>query len=360
MKVLIDNVVFYIQQRGGVSVVWREIINRILKEKSIHVKFLEYGKTSNIFRTGLDIDNTKIINRNGWFFPIKRYLNPKYEFNERFIFHSSYYRTCQNKNAINITTVHDFTYEMFFPFLKRTLHGWQKRRAIRNSDYVVCVSENTKKDCLKYIKGLDESKVKVIYNGVSKRYYPIEDKMSLQLPFPHQSYVMFVGDRTHYKNFNLVVDFWKKSNYNLVIVGSPLNISEQALFDDLGPDKKYVLLTDIPNDRLNELYNGAFCLIYPSKYEGFGIPIIEAQKAGCPVIAYDASSIPEIMGYKELLLHELSENEIQKKIKYIEDENNRRELTKAGINYVQKFTWDNTYTQLIELYRKAYAEKRNC
>jgi len=358
MKVLIDNVVFYIQKRGGISVVWQEIISRILKEKNVHVKFLEYGKTINVFRTGLDIDNTKIINRNGAFFWIKRYLNPKYEFQEKFIFHSSYYRTCNNKNAINITTVHDFTYEMFFPYLKRVLHSWQKHRAIRRADYVVCVSENTKRDCLKYIPDLDESKIKVIYNGVSERYRPLIDKSSLQLPFPLNSYVMFVGDRTHYKNFNLVVEFWKRSNYNLVIVGSPLNNAEETLFENLDPEKKYVLLTDIPNDRLNELYNGAIALIYPSKYEGFGIPIIEAQKAGCPVIAYDASSIPEIMGYKDLLLHELSVEEINRKVQIIEDETDRNRIVKEGINYVQRFTWDNTYSQLMELYRKAYSKDK--
>ncbi len=357
MKVLIDNVVFYIQKRGGISVVWQEIITRILKERNVNVKFLEYGKTINVFRTGLDIDNTKIINRNGAFFFIKRYLNPKYDSDEKFIFHSSYYRTCNNKNAINITTVHDFTYEMYYPFLKRVIHNWQKRRAIRKSAYVVCVSENTRRDCLKYIKNIDESKIKVIYNGVSERYLPIKDKSLLQLPFPLQSYVMFVGDRTHYKNFNLVIDFWKKSNYNLVIVGSPLSITEQAMFEDLPEGKKYVSLTDIPNDRLNEIYNGAFCLIYPSKHEGFGIPIIEAQKAGCPVIAYDSSSIPEIMGYKDLLLHELSVNDIQDKVRYIEDEDNRNRLVAEGIGYVQRFTWDNTYLKLMELYKTAFKNK---
>lgn len=357
MKVLIDNVVFYIQKRGGISVVWQEIITRILKEKNVNVKFLEYGKTINVFRTGLDIDNTKIINRNGAFFFIKRYLNPKYVSDEKFIFHSSYYRTCNNKNAINITTVHDFTYEMYYPFFKRLIHSWQKRRAIQRSAYVVCVSENTRRDCLKYIKNIDESKVKVIYNGVSERYLPIRDKSSLQLPFPLKSYVVFVGDRTHYKNFNLVIDFWKKSDYNLVIVGSPLSITEQTMFENLNHDKKYVLLTDIPNDRLNEIYNGAFCLIYPSKHEGFGIPIIEAQKAGCPVIAYDSSSIPEIMGYKDLLLHDLSVNEIQEKIRYIEDEENRSRLVEAGIEYVQRFTWNNTYRELMELYKVAYNTK---
>lgn len=359
MRILIDNVVFYIQKRGGISVVWQEIISRILRERNVNVKFLEYGKTINVFRTGLDIDNTKIINRSGVFFFIKRYLNPKYKSNEKFIFHSSYYRTCGNKNAINIVTVHDFTYEMFYPFLKRVLHGWQKRRAIRKSDYVVCVSENTKNDCMKYIKDLDESKVKVIYNGVSERYFPIKDKESLQLPFPLQSYILFVGDRSHYKNFDLVVEFWKCSNYNLVIVGSPLNRYEEMLFKNLRHGNKYVILTDIPNDRLNEIYNGAFCMIYPSKYEGFGIPILEAQKAGCPVIAHDASSIPEIMGYDDLLLHELTSNEIQEKIQIIENQDNRDKLVELGVKKAQYFTWDRTYSQLMKLYRQAYIEKNN-
>jgi len=354
MNILIDNIVFYIQKRGGISVVWNEIISRILKEKNVTVKFLDYGYSDNIFRKRLNINKLSLIKKDNRFLSFKRYLNPSCEMDGKFIFHSTYYRTCNRKNAINFTTVHDFTYEKFYPFFKRIIHSYQKNKAIRKADYVVCVSENTKRDCLKYVKNIDSEKVKVIYNGVSDCYFPIENKNSLDLPFPANSYVLFVGDRSFYKNFKLVVDYWKNSEYNLVVVGSNFNEKEKEFFD--GTCKKHVLLTDISNEKLNEIYNGAFCLIYPSSYEGFGIPVLEAQKASCPVIAYNASSIPEVIGYKYFLLNNLSVKEIQEKTQFLENESNRKSIIKSGIEFAKRFTWDNTYNQLIELYKKAYGD----
>ena len=92
--------------------------------------------------------------------------------NESFIFHSSYFRISSNPNAINITTVHDFTYEYFYHGLHKWIHCWQKYYAIRKSKYVVCISENTKKDLLNFLPDVDEKKIHVIYNGVSDDYYP--------------------------------------------------------------------------------------------------------------------------------------------------------------------------------------------
>lgn len=356
MKIIIDNIVFYIQKRGGVSVVWHEMIKRLLKNDSLNPNFLEYGLTENIFRNNLIINDDNIIKNNSRLLGIKRYLNPKVSSQDKFIFHSTYYRTCSNKNAINITTVHDFTYELFYPFLKKKLHCWQKYRAIKHSDYVICVSENTKKDCLKYVKGIDKSKLVVIYNGVSDDYHLLNNDFDTRLPFEKESYILFVGDRSHYKNFNFVIDYWKKSEYNLVIVGSQLNEQEKINVSEK-IDSNYVVETGISNKRLNELYNGALCLMYPSNYEGFGIPVIEAQRAGCPVITFNSSSIPEIIGDHTLLLQKLDIEELKQKMEILKDSDRRQKIIDDGLKNSTRFSWDKTYQKLEELYHKAYLEK---
>ena len=144
---VIDNIIFYLQKSGGVSVVWYELISRLLVERKFSVYFIEYKRIAqNIFYNKLKIlDRERIplrllclrIQR---FLPIKLCCMQKYPF----IFHSSYYRYSTNPNAINITTVHDFTYEYYNKGLAKWLHCWQKYRAIRHSDHIICISENTK------------------------------------------------------------------------------------------------------------------------------------------------------------------------------------------------------------------------
>ena len=162
---------------------------------------------------------------------MKRYINPRIPLKEQFIFHSSYYRTSSSKYAINITTVHDFTYEYFSHGLKRMVHCWQKYRAIRRSDYVV-------------------------YNGVSDDYFVIHDenKRTSNLPFLTDTYVLFVGGRAGYKNFQLVVDAIFETSLNLVIVGGLLTGKERFYLEEkLGSRYKYV--GNISNIQLNILYN---------------------------------------------------------------------------------------------------------
>jgi len=113
----------------------------------------------------------------------------------------------------------------------------------------------------------------------------------------------------------------------------------------------------IDNVQLNVFYNCAYVLLYPSKYEGFGIPVLEAQKAGCPVIAYNASSIPEIIGDDSLLIHELSVDEIHRCLKILEDDTMRLQIINKGIINAQRFSWERMYDQVVELYHKAWNEK---
>ena len=119
------------------------------------------------------------------------------------------------------------------------------------------------------------------------------------------------------------------------------------------PREKYVDTGFLSNEKLNELYNYAAALVYPSSYEGFGIPVLEAQRAGCPVIAYNGSSIPEIIGKTPLLMHELSEKELFDKISILSDKQLVEEIRKTGLENSMRFSWDNMYRQYMDLYKEA-------
>lgn len=352
MKVYIDCIIFYLQKAGGVSVVWEELISRLLEGRE-NVFLLRYRKNpDNLCSCKLFAKNGKIKYLRCFILSIQRYLSLKLaNVCGPFLFHSSYYRYSTNPNAINITTVHDFTYEYFVKGYRARLHKWQKFRAIRHSKYIICISENTKKDLLKFLPDIAPNKIRVIYNGVSNDYFPTN--VSIDFPYKKNSYIVFVGARTGYKNFDFAVSALCGTQYRLLIVGSPLSSDEKRMLNTKIGAERYNYAGRVSNQELNLIYNNAFVLLYPSLYEGFGIPVLEAQKAGCPVIAYNASSIPEIAGNTPLLINQLSVEEVHRCFSILEDQNLREEIRINGFENVKRFSWDKMFNQVIGVYKEA-------
>lgn len=348
--IILDSIIFSLQKAGGISVVWHELIRGLLKS-NLEFKCIEYGEMKNINRDNISIPKSLIMRRNHKFLCFKRYLNLRIDnIHDEFIFHSSYYRTCSNKNAINITTVHDFTYEYYYSGIKKWIHCWQKHSAIRKSDYIICISESTKNDLLKFLPEIDSRKIRVIYNGVSNDYFPIEN-INYSLPFDQFTFALFVGGRDDYKQFNLAVKALKNTNIKLVIIGKALTKKEIIFLNkELGVDS-YKSINYASSEFLNILYNTAYCLLYLSMYEGFGIPVLEAQKAGCPVIAYNTSSIPEIIGETPLLLSKLDEGSVVECLNKLNNLDVRNKIIKDGMKNCLRFSWDKMYDETILLYK---------
>lgn len=343
MKVVFDNIIYSLQHAGGVSVVWSNLITRAAHSLG-DTMFVEYvGAEDNISRRTFNLPDEEVLLRPRGCMKLKRYVNPRIKLAAPFIFHSSYYRTCPNRQAINVTTVHDFTYEYYVSNpIKRRVHCWQKYRAILNSDAVVCISENTKRDLLKFVPNADEAKIKVIYNGV-------DDTFHLESDHSMGDFVLFVGKRDPYKNFDKIVEPVARCGLKLMIAGHPLSEDETVRLDGSGCDYSY--LGFVSDEELNHLYNHAVCLLYPSEYEGFGLPVLEAQKAGCPVLAYNRSSIPEVIGDTPLLLGTLDEQAIADGINLAQSQDTRSRIIEDGLKNSARFSWDKMANEYFELYR---------
>lgn len=356
MKIVFDNIIYSLQHYGGVSVVWNNLVSRIL-DTPHDVQFVEYqDATNNLARRSLTLPSQRITSRRSFLMPLRRYFNPRLKDHvildrtdttaERFIFHSSYFRICNDPRAVNVTTVHDFTYELFVNnWAKRTLHCRQKHAAIRKAQCVVCISENTRRDLLRLLPDVDPRKVHVIYNGVE------DQKFHILPDTQYQDFALFVGRRDEYKNFQAILQPLALLNVPLRIVGSPLSKSELQQLQQSGINYQYLGL--VSDQELNRLYNTALFLFYPSLYEGFGLPVLEAQMAGCPVLAFNASSIPEIIGDPSLMLDEISAQSIAPHLQHFRDPNTRRQIVTAGISNARRFTWDRMAAQYLALYTEA-------
>jgi len=356
MEIVFDNIVFSLQKVGGISIVWQNLLDGAKKFSNIDYQCIEYsGASDNLFRKMIEIPRERLIILSNKFILIKRYFSPNIYYKTPFIFHSSYYRYCKSKNAINFTTIHDFTYEYYYSGLRKLLHCHQKYKAIKHSDYIICISETTKNDLLKFYPKIDESKVHVVYNGVSSDYFPIEHcDNSMQ---EYGNYIVFVGSRKGYKNFDIAVKAIKESHLNLVIIGNKLTIHEkEMLISEIGINR-FFEFGRISNNELNKVYNAAFCLLYPSLYEGFGIPVLEAQKAGCPVITVNTPSIVEIIGDKTLVAKNNDIKSIIDKIRLIKDSTLRKKIIELGYENVKKYSWEKMQDKIFALYKAAIKSK---
>lgn len=360
MRLIYENIIYSLQKAGGVSLYWTQLIDRVSKKSN--VVFYEH-KNENIFRKKINIST---IEETSLSFRLYRYLPFIKKLASKSIFHSSYYRTSLQKDIVKIVTVYDFTYERYKSGLARLIHTLQKKFAIKNADGVICISESTKNDLFKFLPKTTQSKVKTIYISAGEEFYPIKDlkniiENSKFRNLANKKIILYVGDRASaYKNFSLAVDTLSRlPNYILVSIGAgEITNDEQALINKK-LSGNFLHYTGIGSDDLNLLYNLSFCLIYPSSYEGFGIPILEAMRAGCPVISTNFSSIPEVAGNAAILVNTINTENFIKSIKLLENLDFRSKLIEAGFIQAKRFSWNKCAEETIDFYKQVSNWKFN-
>ena len=347
MKVAYDNIIFSLQQNGGPSIYWMELC-KYMQQQGIEISFFEHPNT-NSARAQIDITTT-----------IESKLSPKvlralpfrHTLPAGTIFHSSYYRYHPKKDVKTIVTVHDFIPEFHGKGYRVLLHKLMKNSALNHASGIICQSENTKKDLLSFRPDLADVPIQAIYLGVDNTTYRKDPTIMRPDIAPEDPFVLYIGSRAPYKNFDLAVLGTAKTDYHLVIAsGGDLRKDEKKLLDQHLPGR-YTKLPFVSNADLNALYNHAHAFLYPSSYEGFGIPVAEALLAGCPVIATNSSSLPEASGGHAYLMDEPAASEIAEGISRLESETYRDALTVPGIQYAQQFSWEQTGQNTLELYRR--------
>ncbi|MBM3707514.1 MAG: glycosyltransferase family 4 protein [Actinobacteria bacterium] len=272
-----------------------------------------------------------------------------------------------NKNII--LTIHDLAF-IRFPhfnfdwFVKKYTKEVRKNSA--RAKKIIAVSHSTKKDIVDFFK-TTPSKVDVIYEAAEENFRKLnEEEIDRNLLGKYKilkKFILSVGTiepRKNYvtliKAFNLLKSSCSDFAYQLVIVGRTGWMSEAAYVEyEKSPYKKDIIFTGrVPDSELIHIYNMAEVFVYPSIFEGFGLPVIEALQCGLPVTASRTSSIPEVVETKEFLFNPADQEDMAKKIKQIltTDEELKKELSQKALKNASKFNWRQTAENTLRVYKK--------
>jgi len=318
---------------GGISVLFTEIISRL---PPTAYELVCHGATA---PPGLvDRPHSSLRPRR-----FERYRRARFG-GSAAIFHSTYYRLPAARGPKVVTTVYDFVYERFASLPRRLVHGVQKQAALAGSDRIICISENTRRDLIEFGGERYRARSVVVPLAAAAAFRPVAG-------VTRQPQVLFVGARGGYKNFTALVHALAPlREVSLLCVGGGELTSDERAHLERNLPGRYRSAGFLTNDELNLEYNRSLCLAYPSLYEGFGIPVLEAMRAGCPVIAVAASAIPEVAGDAALLLQRGDPDEIRRAIESVAQADTRASLVARGAARSAGFSWDETFRRTLGVY----------
>lgn len=368
MKIVFDHQIFGWQQYGGISryiyelaseitnigihdlkVVSPFYVNHYLKRAPKSLKILGIP-IKYIPRTGRIIRAVNFIL--AW--SLFRFLRPDIVHETYF----SYLRIAPKKSKV-VLTVYDMIHERFaesFPKLDNT--SKEKASAVARADHVICISEQTKQDLIE-ILGVDASKISVVHLGFTLTSQDDATAVAIE---PVRPFLLYVGSRGGYKNFEGLLKAYAaspilKNGFDLICFGGgDLTNKEKTLIQQLGVSTDRVSQVSGDDALLAGYYKIASAFIYPSLYEGFGIPPLEAMSFDCPVVCSNISSIPEVVGNAAEMFDPENPDSISSAIERVINNSQLREnLINLGRERIKLFSWERCAQQTLDVYRKVLA-----
>ena len=358
MKILYDSQAFTGQKFGGISGYFNQLITH-------HQGLFDYsvsGKVSNNIYAGNfssmkpffddrsfkgKLKLMKLINRSD---DKKAIQKEDYD-----IFHPTYYEAATwPKNKPSVITAHDFNSELLPQYFSNHSITVFKHISFLKASKIICISENTRNDLLRLFPDVPEEKTELVYHALTwdpLKPLPEEEKKK-------EPYILFTGVRSGYKNFERMVRSIAKVlvqyDLKLLCTGHPFTNTELSLFHSLGISDRITHYYAKDEKELQQLYQKALLFIYPSLYEGFGFPILEAFSAGCPVVLSNTSCFPEIAEDAGAFFDPNEEESICYTVERILGDSERRAvLQEKGYERLNDFSTEKMVQQTSEVYRKA-------
>ena len=262
----------------------------------------------------------------------------------------------------SVVTIHDLIFlrhPEFYPWIDAKIYAWKFRRTLKEADHIIAISECTKRDVLE-LGQVDPERVSVVYQSCAPRFTkeisPVEqEEMRLQYGLPKR-FILNVGTIEQRKNILLAVKALPDlpADLSLVIIGRQTNYTNEVLdyvnTHDLS--RRVFILHNVPDDHLPALYAQAEAFVYPSVYEGFGIPIIEAISSGLPVVACTGSCLEEAGGPDNLYVATNDPEAMATAIRQVlKGAPGREERIARSREYIRRFEGNDVATQVLDIYR---------
>lgn len=369
MKIIYDYQIFLNQKAGGPSRYFCNLIEEI--SKKVHVKvsapihindYLQiinkkyvYGqKLDNIIFNSLpdrlkEFIKYKILKNYNLYFQKKKLADFKPD-----IIHRTYYDDYKTNTPV-VLTVYDLIHEKFHEMYGNKALYRPKKKALERADQIICISKNTLED-LNYYYNINNKKIDVIYlgtNAFNSFNTQFQKKENLK-----EKYLLFVGKRTGYKNFSSLLKAYSlskklQSDFKIKCFGGGKQTKHESnFFSNLKIPYDKVDFLQGNDAKLAELYRNATALVYPSKYEGFGLPILEAMSLNCPVLCSNGSSLPEVGGDAVLYFNPNDTESILNSIlSAVYSDSVLNNLIMKGREQVKKFKLEDCASSTLKLYK---------
>ncbi|TGL04526.1 glycosyltransferase family 1 protein [Leptospira bouyouniensis] len=395
MNIIIDHQIFFQNRFGGISKIFLEILRR-LRERNINV---ETSVKVDSYSRGILIDRVtneqinlpgcislyrvyKIIERIYLYFgfSLPEFLIKRergiFKFslrkqikkiegvvcnellsNDFTIFHPTYFQSyyldaLENSRTKMIITVYDCVHELFPEYYGDSNFILKNRQKLCEiADHIICISHTTKNDLLRLYPSVSKEKVSVIYLAGD-----LSSEMVISNNLPFNEYLLFVGNRSDYKNFSVLLNAFsilreEEQIYLLCVGGGGFSLSEQKSIENLGLGDSVYWNSIISDAQLASFYRNASLFIYPSLYEGFGIPLLESMSVGCPVLCSNIEVFYEVAGDAASYFDPKDPIDLKNKIKEILSEKHLKEkLIRQGFDRVKNFSWNRCADQHILIY----------
>ncbi|MBN8641414.1 MAG: glycosyltransferase family 4 protein [Flavobacteriales bacterium] len=367
MRILLEPQIFKDQKFGGISRYFSEIYKHIRNENSdsiqlpldytenLHIKDQITAEIPFLYNLGMKIPflkkkcrkklvklsvkkAKKILKQQEYDLVVPTYYNPYF------------LELIGNKPFV--LTVYDMIHETFPNYFNDDNHTVpNKKLLMEKANKIIAISQSTKNDILKFYPNIDANKIEIIYLSQS---IDTQNYVTVDLP---ENFILFVGNRGLYKSFSFFIEavadlVLESTDLHIVCAGGNAFKSEEIeLINSLQLTNR-IIQQNFEDDELASYYTKAKCFVFPSEYEGFGIPVLESMACGCPIVLAHHSSFPEVAGDAGVYFELNNKHDLKEKVSLLlHDENVRKQYITKGYEQAQKFSWKKTAEECYALFK---------